>query len=86
MLWKYNSNHTAPLFEALSLKRTMGELEQLLPTEWKQTALVCGNELVLKYQAALEAIRIAQAHQIEILGLEQFELREDGLATVSYTG
>ena len=64
----------------------MGQLERLLPAEWKRSGRVSGNELVLEWSRALGAIRIATENQVAILGFEAFELREDGLLTVDYSG
>jgi hypothetical protein len=60
----------------------LGELERLLPDELKDSALTTGNELVLPYGEALAAIVIATKHQIAVLGLDAFEVRNDGLQTV----
>jgi len=64
----------------------MTKLDEILPEELKQDALPSGNELILNYLSALAAIRIAAENQIAVLGLELFEMRPDGIVTVSYTG
>jgi hypothetical protein len=64
----------------------MGELENILPDELKKFAAVTGNELVLPYSEALSAIGIASERYIAVLGLELFDIRKDGLATVNYSG
>ena len=69
------------MFEASA----MGELEQILPKELTDAALTAGNEVVLPYVGAIEAIVIATRHQIAVLGLEAFEVRDDGLLTVAMT-
>jgi hypothetical protein len=61
----------------------MGELERILPDELKRGAVLCGNELVLPYSAALSAIEVATKHQVAVLGLDAFEVRKDGLLTVN---
>ncbi len=61
----------------------MGELERILPSELRGATLVSGNELVLPYAEALDAIIVATRHQIAVLGLEAFEVRKDGLLTVN---
>ena len=61
----------------------MGELEQILPKELTDAALGSRNEVVLPYVEALKAIVIATRHQIAVLGLEAFEVRENGLLTVA---
>jgi hypothetical protein len=64
----------------------MGELENLLPTELKSKATKFGNELLLPYTEALNAVAVASCHRIAVLGIESFQIRDDGLfATVSYT-
>jgi hypothetical protein len=63
----------------------MGELECILPDELKNAAVESGKELLLPYVAALAAITVASNHQIAILGIEAFEIRNDGLRTVNYS-
>jgi hypothetical protein len=60
----------------------MRSLEQFLPDDLKRAAVASGDELVLPYAEALNAVRIATQHQVAILGLEAFEVRKDGLLTV----
>jgi hypothetical protein len=61
----------------------MSALENNLPEDLKSRALALSNdELVLPYCEALRAIEIASEHRIAVLGLEAFEVREDGLYTV----
>jgi hypothetical protein len=67
---------------AFGRSQALGELERLLPDELKDSALATGNELVLPYGEALAAIVIATKHQIAVLGLDAFEVRNDGLQTV----
>lgn len=64
----------------------MGQLEHLLPDQIKERALPSGSELVLCYDDALTAIQVAAEHDIAVLGLEAFEIQQDSLLTVSYTG
>ena len=59
----------------------MDALEDILSDELKTGAVKSGNELVLPYANALEAIAVATQHQIAVLGLEAFEIRADGLLT-----
>jgi hypothetical protein len=64
----------------------MGELEKLLPAELKSKATKFGNELLLPYAEALNAVAVASSQRIAVLGIESFRIRDDGLfATVSYT-
>ena len=81
-----NLNHTVLSSpgsrDTLSTGVSLGELERLLPDELKGSALTTGNELVLPYGEALDAIVIATKHQIAVLGLDAFEVRNDGLQTV----
>jgi len=61
----------------------MSQLEHFLPDQLKNAAVCPGEELVLPYAEALSAIRIATEHQIAVLGLEAFEVKKEGLLTVS---
>ena len=64
----------------------MGELEKLLPTELKSKATKFGDELLLPYAEALNAVALASSQRVAVLGIESFQIRDDGLfATVSYT-
>lgn len=58
----------------------MAELENLLPNELMtgSGAFWLGDEVVLPYAAAVRAVEIATEHQIAILGVEAFEIEEDG--------
>jgi hypothetical protein len=56
-----------------------GRLEQILPEEMTSRVLASGKKLVLPFSEALAAITIATNHQIAVLGLEAFEVRNDGL-------
>jgi hypothetical protein len=60
----------------------VGKLEDILPNEFKKTAMAFGNELLLPFVHASAAIRLATEHQIAILGIDAFEVQPDGLATV----
>lgn len=68
----------------------MGMLESILPDDITRQALTLGRELassrtelVLPYAQALQAIVIASEHEIAILGVEAFELKNEGLFTVA---
>ena len=61
----------------------MGELELMLSRELTDAACVSGNELLLPYAKALQAIVIATRQQIPVLGPEAFEARKNGLFTVN---
>ena len=61
----------------------MSKLEEVLPDELKRSAIASGNELVLPFAEASAAILIATDHQVAILGVDAFEVRPDGLATVA---
>jgi hypothetical protein len=68
----------------------MGALDSALPEEIKRRALTLPSdsvsprsELVLPFAEALRAIGIASEQQIAVLGVEGFEVREDGLLTVA---
>ena len=58
------------------------ELDRILPDEIKKRGTSWGNELVLPYDEALQAIAVATQHQIAILGFEAFEITSEGLLTV----
>ncbi|MGH7868675.1 MAG: hypothetical protein ACREP9_13860, partial [Candidatus Dormibacteraceae bacterium] len=64
----------------------MEDLERLLPDDLKRVAVPCGRELVLPYTEALDAVAVATAHLIAVLGLESFEVRQDGFQVVDYSG
>jgi hypothetical protein len=64
----------------------MGDLEGIFPDEIRKSTLWPGNELVLPYTEASNAIGIATEHQIAILGIEAFNVLKDGLLTVDYSG
>jgi hypothetical protein len=62
----------------------MGALEDVLPEELKRNVLFrSGDELVLLYAQALQAVAIATENNIAILGVDAFEVRKDGLWTVN---
>jgi len=58
------------------------ELDRVLPGEIRERGTWCGNELLLPYEEALQAIAVASQHRIAILGFEAFEIKRDGLLTV----
>jgi hypothetical protein len=68
----------------------MGSLERILPKDLTGNPLKLGNEgfgssrteLVLPHAEALRAIAIATERDIAILGLEAFEVQQEGLLTV----
>jgi hypothetical protein len=64
----------------------MGDLESVLPDDLKKKAIPSGHEIVFAYDEALSAIGIATDHEIAVLGLESFEVRNDGLQPVDYSG
>jgi hypothetical protein len=57
-------------------------LDRILPEDLRVRGIPAGNELLLPYDEALIAIRIANEHEIAILGLEAFEVQKDGLLTI----
>jgi hypothetical protein len=65
-----------------NMESVMGDLEDVLPKDLKVNAVPCGRELVLPYTAALGAIRIATGRAIAVLGVEAFEVKDEGLLTV----
>jgi len=50
----------------------MGELEKLLPTELKSKATKFGDELLLPYAEALNAVALASSQRVAVLGIESF--------------
>lgn len=64
----------------------LSELDNLLPIEVTQRSIRIGNELILPYEDALAAMRIAVEHSIAILGFEAGEIREDGFQVIDYSG
>jgi hypothetical protein len=63
-----------------------GELDRILPSDVRARALAIGNELILPYEDALVAIRIATGHQIAVLGFDSGEVLMDGFQVLDYTG
>ena len=68
------------------LAGVVGELEQALPSEMRKRGIVIGNELILGYDDALAAIRIATEHRIAVLGFDAGEIGADGFRSVDYSG
>jgi hypothetical protein len=61
-------------------------LDTILSSAIKKAAKRCGNEWVLPFQEAKEAIDLASANAIAILGVESFRIEEDGFRVENYTG
>jgi hypothetical protein len=57
-------------------------LDRILPQGLTERSIPTGNELLLPYDEALSAIRIANEHAIAVLGLEAFEVQKEGLLTI----
>jgi hypothetical protein len=57
-------------------------LDRILPEGLRGRSIRTGNELLLPYDEALIAIRIANEHEIAVLGLEAFEVQKEGLLTI----
>jgi hypothetical protein len=57
---------------------SMGDLENLLPEDFKKRAIISGNEWILPYADALSAIEIATEHQIAILGIDAIDILPPG--------
>ncbi|HLG96430.1 MAG TPA: hypothetical protein VKX49_08970 [Bryobacteraceae bacterium] len=64
----------------------MGALEEILPDEIRQNAILSGSEYVLALRDAQRAIEIASERLIAILGVESFRILAAGLAVMDYTG
>lgn len=58
-------------------KIEVGDLERLLPEDFKKRAIVSG-EWILPYADALTAIEIATEHQIAILGIDAIDILPPG--------
>ncbi len=52
----------------------MGALEEILPDEIRQNAILSGSEYVLALRDAQRAIEIASERLIAILGVESFRI------------
>jgi hypothetical protein len=62
----------------------MGALENLLPEKIKRARIYPGEvEFVLPYLEALEAIGIATANEIAILGVDAHEVSDGGIWTIN---
>jgi hypothetical protein len=64
----------------------MGDFEKILPDEVSSFAVRSGQELVLPFDQAEGAVRIASEHLIAVLGVEVFRIQNDGLGVVTYSG
>lgn len=56
----------------------LGDLEKLLPEDFKKRAIIPGNEWILHYADALSAIEIATENQIAILGIDAIDILPPG--------
>jgi hypothetical protein len=70
----------------------MGALENILPANLSSRALKLADdtgrgseELVLPYSESLEAVTLASAHGIAVLGVDSLLVRKEGLQTIGYT-
>jgi hypothetical protein len=70
-------------YSLVTAETTVGKLEEVLPDELKKGAIASGNELLLPFAEASAAILLATEHQVAVLGVDAFEVRPDGLATVA---
>ena len=64
----------------------MGDLDNLLPPESLTRSTATGNEWVLTFRDAEDAIGIANAHFIAVLGIELIRILPDGLGVEDYSG
>jgi hypothetical protein len=62
------------------------DFNNILPPEITAKATRSGNEWVLPMAEANQAIRLASAHAIAILGVELFRIQTDGLGVENYSG
>lgn len=62
------------------------DLALALTAELQHAAKAFGNELFFRYHDVTGVIETATQHRVAILGLEFFELCNDGLRTFNYTG
>jgi len=63
-----------------------GDLERVLSEDIRLRAIAIGNELILSYEDALAAIRIATEREIAVLGFDSGEVLEGGFQVLGYTG
>jgi len=63
----------------------VGRLDRLRPEVMKRRALAIGNELILSYDDALAAIRLATQHQVAVLGFDAGEVVADGFRIADYS-
>ena len=64
----------------------MGDLENALPSEIADRAVVSGNELLFPLEDAKAAIGVATQNLIALLGVEVFRISDNGFATETYSG
>jgi hypothetical protein len=61
---------------------SLSAFESLVPVQLRQTAWSCGDEFVFPYPEVLQAVDVANTHEIAILGVEFFRVLENArLAT-----
>ncbi len=61
-------------------------MNRVLPDDVKERAVTTGNELILSYEDALNAVSLANEHKIAVLGFDAGEVLEDGFQASEYTG
>lgn len=64
----------------------MIQLDPLVPAHLRQTARQSGNEWVYPYPSVLQVIEIASSKSISVLGVELFQILENGLITEGLSG
>jgi hypothetical protein len=64
----------------------VGDFEKILPDELTVASVRRGEELVLTYKRARQAIEMATEHLIAVLGVEYFQILDDGLGVETYSG
>ena len=64
----------------------MLDLDGLLPAEILARAVRVGNEWLIPFQEALQAVSTATASEIAVLGRESFQIVSDGFKVLDYSG
>jgi hypothetical protein len=64
----------------------MGDFEGFLTAEIVDSALRSGSELVIPFEGATRAVRIARENHIAVLGVEVFRVLPSGLGVEAYSG
>ncbi len=72
-------------FQFAGTVKDMGDFEEMLPDEITIPSFHSGEELVLNYSHARQAIEMAAEHLIAVLGIEAFQILDSGLRLQTYS-